>query len=476
MWLECPLARDKTVEINMWRLITAIVWQIVCAAIFAFLCYQFKLNIDLILASLIGAVFAGIVLLIFNFIRAQRYLDWLREGDVSRTPKLMGVWGEAADRARRLLKAQSRDLQTSNQRLDDFLAAIQASPNGVVLLDQNGQIEWCNLTAASHFDLNPAKDVSQHIGNLVRDPDFKAYLAAEEYGNSVTINGKNGSNNRTSRVSVQIHPYGQGKKLLLSNDVTAIEAAELMRRDFVANVSHEIRTPLTVLSGFIETMQTLDLQAIERIKYLDLMEQQSLRMQSLVSDLLTLSKLEGSPKPLADVWVRADVLIETCKVEAFALRKALFGDSVADTIDLLGNADILFDIQPNLEIAGSPPELLSAMCNLVNNAIRYTPSNGKIRVSLQSLDGGGAIFSVHDTGTGISQEHLPRLTERFYRVDASRSRESGGTGLGLAIVKHVVQRHGGELKISSTLGKGSIFCFTLPDYRVRIHQPVAGNL
>jgi two-component system, OmpR family, phosphate regulon sensor histidine kinase PhoR len=243
-----------------------------------------------------------------------------------------------------------------------------------------------------------------------------------------------------------------------------------MRRDFVANVSHEIRTPLTVLSGFVETMQTLALDENERIKYLDLMEQQSLRMQSLVSDLLTLSKLEGSPTPNADVWIRADDLAQICKVEAIALNHVLHGNAHTDTENEIEKADVLFETQPDLELAGSQPELLSAMCNLVNNAIRYTPAGGKIRVLFQALDRGGAVFSVNDTGAGISQEHLPRLTERFYRVDASRSRESGGTGLGLAIVKHVVQRHGGELKISSTLGKGSTFCFTLPDYRVRIHK------
>lgn len=454
----------------MWRLIGAIVWQMACAAVFVFLTFQFKLNFDLTFAALVGAIFGGLAVLIVNSNRGQRHLDWLREGDVQHAPMLMGAWGEATDRVRRLLNTKTRDLEISNQRLDDFLAAIQASPNGVVLLDKNEQIEWCNLTAASHFDLNPAKDVSQHIGNLVRDPNFKAYLAAGDDASAVIIAGKNGSSNRTSRLSVHIHSYGQGKKLLLSNDVTAIEAAESMRRDFVANVSHEIRTPLTVLSGFIETMQTLDLGFEERVKYLGLMEQQSLRMQSLVNDLLTLSKLEGSPVPLADIWIRADVLAGSCKIEADALRNMLSIGSGLDVNNAAEKANLLFDIQSNLELAGSPSELLSAMCNLVNNAIRYTPSSGEIRVSLQELDHGGAIFSVYDTGAGIPQEHLPRLTERFYRVDASRSRESGGTGLGLAIVKHVVQRHGGELKISSTFGKGSIFCFTLPDYRVRVHK------
>ncbi len=450
----------------MWRLIAVIIWQLAWAAVFAFLTFQFKLNVDVALMALLGAVLAGVFWLFFNFSRSQRYLDWLREGDVTNVPKLRGEWGEATDRARRLLKTQNRDLQTSNQRLDDFLAAIQASPNGVVLLDKNEQIEWCNLTAASHFGLNPAKDVSQHIGNLVRDPDFKAYLAAGDFTNEVTIAGKSGANSRKSRLALHIHPYGQGKKLLLSNDVTAIEAAESMRRDFVANASHEIRTPLTVLSGFVETMQELDLNEAERVKYLDLMQQQSQRMQSLVSDLLTLSKLEGSPVPVLDTWINADGLLSICELEAKALKSDLYG-CTADSRDL---HTLSFDIQANIELAGSQTELLSAMCNLVNNAVRYTPVGGRIRVSLQALDRGGAVFSVNDTGTGISAEHLPRLTERFYRVDASRSRESGGTGLGLAIVKHVVQRHGGELQISSTLGKGSTFSFTLPDYRVRFKK------
>jgi two-component system phosphate regulon sensor histidine kinase PhoR len=196
------------------------------------------------------------------------------------------------------------------------------------------------------------------------------------------------------------------------------------------------------------------------------MEQQTQRMQSLVNDLLMLSRLEGSPAPLSDTWISVDALVNICELEAKSLNAELANKNLKTT----DAGNLAFDIQPNLELAGSQNELLSAMCNLVNNAVRYTPSAGRISVSLKALDKGGAVFAVVDTGSGISPEHLPRLTERFYRVDTSRSRESGGTGLGLAIVKHVVQRHGGELKISSTLGKGSIFGFTLPDYRVRFKK------
>jgi two-component system phosphate regulon sensor histidine kinase PhoR len=454
----------------MWRFIEVIFWQLAGAAMFAFVALQFNLTFGLLFTALIGTLFGVFVWLFINFNRSSRYLEWLRSGDVSEAPKLNGVWGEATDRTRRLLREQIKTLNTSNKRLDDFLAAIQASPNGVILLDENAQIEWCNLTAASHFGLNPTADISQHIGNLVRDPVFAAYFAAGNFIGEVTISGKSNAASRASRLAVQIHPYGQGKKLLLSNDVTGREAVEFMRRDFVANVSHEIRTPLTVLSGFVETLQTLDLDEAERTKYLGLMEQQTQRMQSLVSDLLILSRLEGSPSPLSDIWISADALVTSCEQEAKALKADVINKSGDVKDSFKGIENLIFEVQSNLELAGSQTELLSAMCNLVNNAIRYTPVEGEICVSMRVSDRGSAVFSVTDTGSGIASEHLPRLTERFYRVDTSRSRESGGTGLGLAIVKHVVQRHGGELQISSKLGKGSTFSFSLPNYRVRVKK------
>ena len=454
----------------MWRFVEIFLLQLVGAALLVFLAIQLNIKWDVLSIALLGA-FSGLLIWLFiNLNRSGLFLEWIRTGDISLAPKLNGVWGEVTDRTRRLLREQIKSLNASNKRLDDFLAAIQASPNGVVLLDANGQIEWCNLTAASHFGLNPTADISQHIGNLVRDPVFASYFAAGNFLHEVTISGKSNAAGRASRLAVQIHPYGQGKKLLLSNDVTGREALEFMRRDFVANVSHEIRTPLTVLSGFVESLQTLDLDEAERSKYLELMGQQTLRMQSLVSDLLTLSKLEGSPSPLSDTWTSVDALVYACELEAKALKTDLEAKLGQNEIALSSKEHLTFEIQSNLELAGSQSELLSAMCNLVNNAVRYTPAGGEIRVSLKATDGGGALFSVNDTGSGIAPEHLPRLTERFYRVDASRSRESGGTGLGLAIVKHVVQRHGGELQISSILGKGSKFCFTLPSSRVRINK------
>jgi two-component system phosphate regulon sensor histidine kinase PhoR len=230
-----------------------------------------------------------------------------------------------------------------------------------------------------------------------------------------------------------------------------------MRRDFVANVSHEIRTPLTVLGGFVETLQTLPLNEAERARYLDLMAQQASRMQSLVSDLLTLSRLEGSPLPTTHEWVDVGSLVDQCRHEAAELSRMLWGQTHS----------LSFEIQGGLSLAGSATELHSAFFNLIGNAVRYTPAGKSIRVIASAMEDGGALFAVHDQGVGIAQEHIPRLTERFYRVDRSRSRDTGGTGLGLAIVKHVVQRHGAELSIVSVPGEGSHFQIVFPFNRVQ---------
>ncbi len=389
-------------------------------------------------------------------------MRWLRAGALTEPPVATGLWGEAADRARRIIRARDQQLNESGQRLQDFLAAIQASPNGVVLLDPQGRIEWCNQTAAQHLGIDPGRDMLQLIGNLLRDPAFANYYSSGDYSHETVIQSRNSTPSRPVKLSVHLHPYGEGRRLLLSRDITSVEQAEVMRRDFVANVSHEIRTPLTVLTGFVETLQTLPLDETERKRYLALMAQQAHRMQTLVSDLLTLSRLEGSPLPGQADWTPLQLLMVQCEEEA----KALSG--------VLGKKqELRFEQGPALELSGSPGELQSALTNLVSNAVRYTPAGGSIDVAWQLLSDGRVDFTVRDTGPGIAQEHISRLTERFYRVDRSRSRETGGTGLGLAIVKHVVQRHGAELKIESTPGSGSTFSIQFPAARLRKNVSVA---
>jgi two-component system, OmpR family, phosphate regulon sensor histidine kinase PhoR len=390
-------------------------------------------------------------------LRAAKLLRWLQKGNVAGDALGDGMWGEVSDRVRRLVRAKDRVANDSDDRLQDLLAALQASPNGVVLLEAQGRIEWFNATAAAHFGFDPARDRLQHFGNLVRDPGFAAYFAAADFSGDVVMSGRESTNSKPVKISVHLHPYGGGRSLLLSRDITALEQAEAMRRDFVANVSHEIRTPLTVLTGFVETLQYLPLNDQERQRYLGLMSQQAQRMQSLVSDLLMLSRLEGSPLPNAQEWVSARALLKQCEQDACDLASVLW----------MRSRDVSFDMEGECDVVGSASELLSAMSNLIGNAIRHTPSDQFIGVRWKLLPNGAALFSVQDSGPGIAPEHIGRLTERFYRVDRSRSRDTGGTGLGLAIVKHVAQRHSAELLIESTLGKGSTFSIMFPAQRIR---------
>jgi len=419
------------------------------------------LSVEVMVAALAGSY----IWLSIDALRGMRLLRWLRSGDTSDIALGRGLWGEVFDRIRKLVRTRDRALTESGQRLQEFLSALQASPNGVVLLDGQGRIEWFNQTASLHFGLDAKRDVMQHLGNLVRDPGFAGYIAAKDFQRDVVMPGRSSTNSKPVKLSVHLHPYGEGRSLLLSRDITALEQAEAMRRDFVANVSHEIRTPLTVLAGFVETLQSLQLEEDERNRYLGLMELQAQRMQTLVSDLLTLSRLEGSPPPPSAEWVSVHALMAQCAQDAHDLSNALWRRT----------HEVHFEMEGAIEIAGSSLELHSAMFNLIGNAIRYSPQDKPISVRWTLQKDGGAVFSVADQGQGIAPEHIPRLTERFYRVDRSRSRETGGTGLGLAIVKHVAQRHGGELSIESTPGKGSRFAIALPANRVRFGSGVSAS-
>jgi two-component system phosphate regulon sensor histidine kinase PhoR len=411
----------------------------------------------MVVATLVGALVATYFWLLWDLSRGLRVMRWLRGDETREVAVQSGLWGEFSHRIRRLLRNNERAVQQRDERLQEFLAAMQASPNGVVLLDKDFRIEWFNDSAGLHFGLDARRDLEQHFANLVRDPSFAAYFSAKDFEKDVLMPGRASTASLPVRLSVHVHPYGEGRSLLLSRDVTAVEQAEAMRRDFVANVSHEIRTPLTVLGGFVETLQTLSLNATERARYLDLMAQQAARMQSLVSDLLMLSRLEGSPLPSTQEWVDVSLLVDQCRQEAGELARVLWGQTHS----------LSFEIQAGLSLAGSASELHSAFFNLIGNAVRYTPAGKSIRVIASITQDGGAQFAVYDQGMGIAQEHIGRLTERFYRVDRSRSRDTGGTGLGLAIVKHVVQRHGAELLISSIPGEGSRFQIVFPPHRVQ---------
>ena len=404
--------------------------------------------------TVVGAAIAVAIRVVVDELRAHRLMRWLR-GDLERAaPRDRGFWGEAAYRIERALRQREQALVQEQQRYAQFMSAIEASPNGVLLLDAADQIQWLNPMAAAHFGLDPARDRLQRVTNLVRSPTFVAYLQAGQFDDPVVFS----TPGRDSTLSVIVSRYGDGMRLVLTQDITERERTEAMRRDFVANVSHEIRTPLTVLAGFVETIASLPLTEVERERVLGLMTQQTGRMTTLVEDLLTLAKLEGSPRPTCERWTPVTRLFAQVESEARGLSA--------------GRHMFRFTVDGNDEISGNESEWMSAVANLASNAVRYTPPGGTINVGWSHRADGHAEIEVKDTGPGIAREHLGRLTERFYRVDGSRSRDTGGTGLGLAIVKHVVQRHGGELDIQSELGRGSTFRIVVPAARVRPLAPI----
>ena len=405
------------------------------------------------LVGLLFSIAVGLAaMLLFDAFKGARLLAWLRHDAQGPAPAEVGLWGDIGYLTTKVLRRREQRVEQEQQRLTQFLAAVEASPIGVLLLDANHQISWCSRVAADHLGLDLKRDVAQPVTNLVRAPAFVEHMSAGPTEQPVSFEGRSGN-----RLSALVQPYGDGLQLVLTQDITERERAEAMRRNFVANVSHEIRTPLTVLAGFVETMSQLPLTDAERKRVLSLMSAQAQRMQHLVADLLTLAQLEGSPRPPADQWVQVAGLLDRVRADATALSD--------------GRHELCFDAGDAAEVAGNESELQSALSNLVVNAVRYTPAGGRIDVQWVASDDGGGALRVGDTGVGIEREHLSRLTERFYRVDGSRSRDTGGTGLGLSIAKHVLQRHGGEIDIQSEPGKGSTFRLLLPPSRVRRLNP-----
>jgi two-component system phosphate regulon sensor histidine kinase PhoR len=351
-------------------------------------------------------------------------------------------------RSARSSKKRIADVERQHQR---FIEAFQASPNGIVMLDNQDQIEWCNSIAERFFGLSFKRDALQRINYILRNPDFIQYLSARRFEEPLLIE-KMGSASNLSLL-LQIFPFAENHRLLLAQDVTDLRKAEAMRRDFVANVSHEMRTPLTVMMGFLETMQSLELEPKQKKEYLELMMFQGHRMKSLVEDLLILANLESNALPAP-----TKLIVVSGSVFAF-----LRGD--ADALSQ-GRHTFHFECDATAGLLGDEQEILSAFGNLISNAIRYTPDGGDITIQWNRDIQGRGVFSVRDTGPGISAEHLPRLTERFYRVDRSRSRDTGGTGLGLAIVKHIASRHQAQLLIESVPGAGSTFTLVFPAERI----------
>lgn len=376
---------------------------------------------------------------------------WLAKADAP-VPNGTGAWEDIFAELHRYAKQRAFEQAALADALQRFRDACEALPDGVVMLNHRNQIEWSNGRAQAYLGLDAQRDVGQPIFNFIRQPEFLAYLAQDDLSTPVVLRTKRGAERA---LSVQLIPYGDEQKLLLSRDITELELVDTVRRDFVANVSHELKTPLTVVVGFLETLQDLKPDAQESARYLELMSEQTRSMQRLVEDLLVLSALESTDNALREEPVRMRALLQSVCAEARSLSN--------------GRHDVTLDMEGDGVLLGAEAELRSAFSNLVSNAVRYTAPGGHIRLSWKIVEGEG-VYAVADDGIGIEAEHIPRLTERFYRVDRGRSRATGGTGLGLAIVKHVLMRHQATLRITSEPGKGSCFSVHFPAFRTRPHE------
>jgi two-component system phosphate regulon sensor histidine kinase PhoR len=404
----------------------------------------------LVLGLLTDHVAAGLLLATSVFLARQlrnlyRLDQWLRSRAISEPEEIGGVWEEIFHGVYQMQRRNRGNKRRLANLLNRFRDATAAMPDGTVVFKESGEIEWFNSAASRLLNLH-GRDIGQRIDNLFRHPDFLAYLSGGNYTQPLVLQSP-----EDKQVMLLIHvvPYGDHQRLLIARDITRIMRLEQVRRDFVANVSHELRTPLTVVMGFLETMADADdLDPRQWKRSIDLMRAQTTRMQLIVEQLLLLSRLETEPSNPRREAVAIPAMLAAIREEATVLS----GDK---------RQMITLECDNDVWLAGNGEELRSALSNLVFNAVQYTPAEGKISMRW-SADAQGAHFSVSDTGIGIPAHHIPRLTERFYRVDAGRSREVGGTGLGLAIVKHVLQRHDATLHIESVVNEGSTFRCDFP--------------
>ena len=373
---------------------------------------------------------------------------WLQSPDTETMPEAGGTWGHVFADLYRAQRDQERSRERLATSLERFREVAGALPDGMIMLDSENHIEWFNLAAQRQFNLDPEHDVGTLVTHFLRQPGIADYLGGGDFSEPLIIRPMHPDN----RVfSVVVVPFAVSALLLLSRDVSQVERVETMRRDFVANVSHELRTPLTVVLGFLEHLvHDADMDVTTRNNFLNVLYEQAQRMNRLVDDLLTLSTLENRQQPLNEEVIDMHALIDALVADGRALSA---GRHWFEVHEEAGN------------LFGSVHELRSAFSNMVSNAVRYTPESGRVALNWQ-IENGAPVLSVSDDGIGIAAEHLPRLTERFYRVDKGRSAQTGGTGLGLAIVKHALLNHQARLMIESSPGAGSTFKAVFPAARL----------
>ncbi|MEP7155194.1 MAG: phosphate regulon sensor histidine kinase PhoR [Betaproteobacteria bacterium] len=409
-----------------------------------------------------GILFVAIVLLVafmYYAWKLAQLFHWLEDPQASTLPDAGGMWGDVLGKLYRLIKQEKISQKSLSDALARFQQAAAALPDGALMLDNENNIVWLNPVAEQHWGISLANDRMQTVTYFIRYPEFIDYLKQRNYGEPLSLKVSH-KDSREMSLAVQLVPFGDDQMLLLSRDVSERERLETMRRDFVANVSHELRTPITVMAGFLETVTSM--REKEEAGNPELMKKslahmttQAQRMQRLVDDLLTLSRLEDNSHRPSQAPINVPELIASLAIDAEQLSA--------------GRHRITSHIAPQW-LLGNREEIASAFSNLISNAVRYTPAapeGGEIDISW-AMENDEPVFRVRDNGEGIAPEHVPRLTERFYRVDRGRSQATGGTGLGLAIVKHVLIRHGARLDIKSsrdTAQHGTQFSIVFPAER-----------
>ena len=398
----------------------------------------FALAMGALLGIVVPVLFVALTgYILWHLYNLNRLVNWLNK-PVKNTPEAMGIWDDVFFQLHNKHKRQKKSRKKLSKMLKQFQKSTKALPYATIVLNSNNEIEWFNPASKSLFGFRSGLDVGQRIDNLIRQPDFINYLNNKEFNKPLEFSIQQ------QKLLLNITGYGKGQYLLSARDITMRTQLDEMRRDFISNASHELRTPITVMSGYIEMLQgSVDESNMFPV---DKIYEQTIRMEKIISELIELAKLETSMSIDMNKPVDVNALLNVVYHEAVSLDQDCH--------------EIILDIKP-VHINGSYDEIRIAVSNLLTNAIRYTPDGGEIRL-FSSADESGSYIGVQDNGIGIDYEHLSRLTERFYRVDEGRSREKGGTGLGLAIVKQILDRHGANLQVTSTPGKGSAFTCYFP--------------
>ena len=410
----------------------------------------------LITSAKIALIIFAIGLLVYLYIHISwlhQLNAWFKNPNLKSIPEGSGAWQDVFTN---LLHYERNNLANQAQlsaAVERFNLTANTMPDGLVILSPSNEIEWCTPHAEKQLGLNIGTDKNLPIVNLIRDSQFIAYLYSKDYSEPFKLKSWQ---NPEMVFEIRLMPFESKQKLLICRDMTQLEKVDVMRRDFIANVSHELRTPLTVVGGFLETLTDMEGAVPDALKtYFAMMSEQTVRMRRIIEDLLTLSTIESNSEAPEEHEIDMGELLKSIQTDALGLSQSLYKSK----------HNVHLDAVPALNLIGAQDELQSAFSNLVSNAVRYTPKGGEIFISWQLINQ-RPVFAVRDTGIGIEHQHIDRLTERFYRVDRGRSRETGGTGLGLSIVKHILIRHQAKLEISSEIGKGSTFSVVFPKARI----------